>query len=92
MSKTLGNRSSMKYNIVHGGENVYSAEMKPGLLDQQIFNRKKGVTEFRDLMGAGKANRNPDHMAAMEKNEGTFKRQNGIFTHLYNAAARFGET
>jgi hypothetical protein len=43
-------------------------------------------------MGAGKANRNPDHMAAMEKNEGTFKRQNGIFTHLYNAAARFGET
>lgn len=82
----------MKYNIIHGGDNIYSCEMKPGLLDQQIFNRKKGVTEFRDLMGASTANINPDHRGAYESNPDVFRRQNGIFTHLYNAAARFGET
>ena len=82
----------MKYNIINGNNNVYSGEMKPGLLDQQIFNRKKGVTEFRDLMGASTANINPDHRKAIDGNPEVFRRQNGIFTHLYNAAARFGET
>jgi len=82
----------MKYNIINGGGNVYSAEMKPGILDTSVFNRKKGVTELRDLRGPNSKNRNPDHIKAIGENEGVFKRQNGIFTHLYNAAARFGET
>jgi len=43
-------------------------------------------------MGPNSKNRNPDHMSAIESNPGVFKKQNGIFTHLYNAAARFGET
>jgi hypothetical protein len=89
-SKGLANRSSVKHNIITGDNNVFSCEMKPGILDAQIFNRKKGITEFRDLMG--KANKNMDHVAALSENQGTFKKQNGIFTHLYNAAARFGET
>lgn len=36
--------------------------------------------------------RNPDHVKALDENKHVFKRYNGIFTHLYNAAARFGET
>ena len=39
-----------------------------------------------------KANKNMDLNNALNKDEGVFKRHNGIFTHLYNAAARFGET
>lgn len=82
----------MKYNIINGGDNIYSCEMKPSLLDAKVFNRKKGITEFRDLMGPNSKNRNPDHVNAMDQNSEVFRRQNGIFTHLYNAAARFGET
>ena len=66
--------------------------MKPGLLDQQVFNRKLGVTEIRDLSGPNAINRNPDHVSAINENRGVFKKHNGIFTHLYNAAHRFGET
>lgn len=43
-------------------------------------------------MGPNSKNRNPDHVKAIGDNDQVFKRQNGIFTHLYNAAARFGET
>ena len=89
-SKSLMNRSSVKTNIITGVDNIFSCQMKPGILDHQAFNRKKGITEFRDLMT--KANKNMDHNNALDKNEGVFKRHNGIFTHLYNAAARFGET
>ena len=32
-SKGMGNRSSMKENIITGGKNLYSGEIKPGILD-----------------------------------------------------------
>lgn len=86
------NRSSMKNNIITGEPNVFSGYVKPKLLDQQVFNRKKGITEIKDLSGANAKNRNPDYGKAWEENNQVFKRKNGIFTHLYNAAARFGET
>lgn len=37
-------------------------------------------------------NWNPDYGKVWEENHNSFKRQNGIFTHLYDAAARFGES
>ena len=82
----------MKENIINGEANPFSCEIKPGILDAQIFNRKKGITEIRDILGGNSCNMNPDHVKAMKGNTDVFKRQNGIFTHLYNAAARFGET
>ena len=90
-SKTLNNRSSVKHNIITGGENKFSHEMKPKILDKSIYNIKKGVTEIRNLSGPNAINRNPGHVIAMGESENVFKRQNGIFTHLYNAAHRFGE-
>ena len=60
-SKGMGNRSSMKENIITGGSNFYSGEIKPGILDAQIYNRKKGITEIKDILGGGKCNINPDH-------------------------------
>ena len=43
-------------------------------------------------MEKGGMNWNTDYQAAWKENPNIFKRQNGIFTHLYNAAHRFGET
>tara|TARA_B110000285_G_C14548590_1_gene348158 strand:- start:118 stop:381 length:264 start_codon:yes stop_codon:yes gene_type:complete len=81
----------VKHNIITGGDNVYSHEMKPKILDKSVYNIKKGVTEIRNLSGPNAINRNADHVAAVGENDNVFKRQNGIFTHLYNAAHRFGE-
>ena len=66
--------------------------MKPGLLDKQVCNKKLGITQLRDLGGPNAINRNPDYVKAVEESPNVFKKQNGIFTHLYNAAHRFGET
>ena len=55
-------------------------------------NRLKGVTEFRDLMHPSAVNENEAHKAAMAKNAKVFARKDGMFTHIYNSAARFGLT
>jgi len=60
VNKTLNNRSSVIHNIITGGANYYSYDLKPGLLDKQICNRKKGITQIRDLQEPNSINRNPD--------------------------------
>jgi len=74
VSKTLMNRSSVKTNIITGDPNPHSGEMKPKILDQSVFNRKKGLSEFKDIMGGGCANRNVDHVRAMNENPEVFRR------------------
>jgi hypothetical protein len=37
-------------------------------------------------------NQNPEFLKAIADNPELFKRKNGIFTYLYDSAARFGET
>ena len=73
-SKTLNNRSSVKHNIITGGDNIYSHEMKPKILDKSVYNIKKGVTEIRNLAGPNSINRNPDHVRAVDENADVFKR------------------
>lgn len=90
-NKTLNNRSSVHHNIITGQNNAYSQVIVPGLTDKQVCNRKLGITQLRDLAGPNKPNHNPDYRSAWGDNQNVFKRQNGIFTHLYDAAARFGE-
>lgn len=82
----------MTHNIITGNENLYSYNQKPGLLDTQVSNRKLGITEIKDLAGPNKVHAHPDYQKAFATNPNNFKKQNGIYTHLYNAAARFGET
>jgi hypothetical protein len=53
---------------------------------------KKGVGEYADLMRPTAENPNPDFLKAYNENNDLFKRKNGIFTYLYDSAARFGET
>lgn len=52
---------------------------------------KKGIGEFRDLQRTTAINSNPDFLKAFNENSNTFKRRDGIFSHLYDAAHRFGE-
>lgn len=68
-SKTMNNRSSVQHNIISGGANLYSKEMKPKLLDVSVFNIKKGVTEIRNLSGPNSINRNPDHVRAIGESD-----------------------
>jgi len=82
----------MTHNIISGENNAYSAVKVPGLLDGSINNRRKGITEIKDLQGANSMNWNPDYTKVWNENNDSFKRRNGVFTHLYDAAARFGES
>ena len=56
-----------------------------------MAGRFRGISEFNDLARSTAFNSNVDHINALSQNAGVFKRKDGIFTHLYNSAARFGE-
>ena len=52
---------------------------------------KKGIGEYRDLQRTTAPNPNHDFLRAFSENPNIFKRRDGIFSHLYDAAHRFGE-
>jgi hypothetical protein len=52
---------------------------------------KKGIGEYKDLNRITAINSNNDHINAFNENPHIFKRKVGVFTHLYDAAHRFGE-
>ena len=60
-------------------------------MDHQINNRKKGVTEIADLQALASQNVNPDYNRASSTNPYEFRRKQGIFSNMYDAAYRFGE-
>ena len=91
-SKTVNNRSSVPHNIISWKENQHTPALVVGLLDKSVANMKKGVGEYTDLMRVTAPNKNPDFLKAIDKDPDLFKRKNGIFTYLYDSAARFGET
>jgi hypothetical protein len=63
-----------------------------GILDKQAVNRRKGVTEFADLMSLSSLNPNLDMLKAAKQNPYEFNRKNGVFTNMYDSAKRFGES
>ena len=52
---------------------------------------KKGIGEYTDLLRLTAVNTNLDHLKAYNENNDVFKRRNGPFSYLYDAAHRFGE-
>ena len=90
-SKTINNRSSVAHNIISHEGNDHSPNMQIGLLDKKVNNKKKGIGEFSDLQRITSVNINHEHRNAYHTDQHIFKRKNGVFTHLYDAAARFGE-
>ena len=91
-NKTVNNRSSVAHNIITHQANERTPALVVGLLDRNVTNMKKGVGEYADLMRPTAENPNPDFLKAYNENNDLFKRKNGIFTYLYDSAARFGET
>jgi len=49
------------------------------------------ITQIRDLQHCGKSLANEDYGVAIKSDPRVFARKDGIFTHLYNSAHRFGE-
>ena len=90
--KTINNRSSVGHNIISHQPNEKTGALNVGLMDKNVTNIKKGVGEFSDLQRVTAINQNPDFLKAIGENKDLFKRKNGIFTYLYDSAARFGET
>ena len=54
-------------------------------------NKQKGVAEIKELLHSSKPNVNLDYQKAFQNDARTFARKDGMFTHVYNSAARFGE-
>ncbi len=57
-----------------------------------MTNRRKGVTEFADLQCVASLHPNLDHNKALNDNPYVFRKINGMFSNLYDSAARYGET
>ena len=53
--------------------------------------RVNNITQIRDLQHNGRCNANEDYGSALSSNPRVFSRKDGMFTHLYNSAHRFGE-
>jgi hypothetical protein len=65
--------------------------MQVGILDKCITNKKKGITEYADLTRVSAINQNKHFQENFDTQPKMFAKKTGIFTHLYDAAARFGE-
>ena len=89
--KSINNRSSVAHNIISHEHNPHSPGLVLGLLDKRVTNLKKGMGEFGDLQRPTAINPNHEFLGAINDNPNLFKRKDGIFSHLYDAAHRFGE-
>ena len=88
---TANNLNSVRHNIISHEENKFTPAMSFTQRCDKNFRRTKGIAEIDDLKRITAVNRNVDHTHAKTGNERVFARKDGIFTHLYNSAARFGE-
>lgn len=83
----MRNCQSTPYNIINFHES-------PGTLIRKAINidarREKGITEFADLTRLFNPGFNPEHSRAIKEDPRTYYRKTGIFTHVYDAAARLG--
>lgn len=52
---------------------------------------KKGIGEIGDLARTTALNPNQEYLKAYNENSDVFKLKDGMFSHLYDAAHRFGE-
>ena len=87
---SMNNWSSVPHNIITHVDNKTSPIIEMGLLDHKVTNRKKGITEYADLSRVTALRNNEGHGDAFGGNAHIFKRKTGIFTHMYDAAARHG--
>ena len=83
--KTLG---SVEHNIITHERNDHSPCNHPSIFSRQRNNRQKSITEYSDFARLTAYRPNKDFQKAIEKDPLNFNKKDGIFTHLYNSAAR----
>ena len=87
-TKTVGNKSSVPYNIISHGQNGYSGAEILGVLDKKITNRKKGVGEYSDLTRVTALKPNELYNTMYSANSNMFRRKTGVFTFMKDAEVK----
>ena len=87
---TMSNRSSVEYNIINKQENPLTGVVNVGILDKAVNNKKKGVAEFSDYLKPFNYNPNKRYLKYYDKNNDRFHYYKGVFSELYDSAARNG--
>ena len=87
---TMSNRSSVGYNIINN-KDIPSANTDGfGILDKASNNKKKGVAEFSDYLKPFNYNPNKRYLKSFEDNNNRFRFYKGVFSELYDSAAKNG--
>lgn len=84
---TMSNCQSTGYNIINCQDNPYAVvreatDIKAG--------RSRGITNFSDLNRPFNPNFNQEFTKVLSEDPKVFYRRTGIFSHMYDAAARHG--
>ena len=87
---TMANRSSVEYNIINNNDNPMTGKINVGILDKALNNKKKGVAEFSDYLKPFNYNPNKNYLNYYDKNNNRFHYYKGVFSELYDSAARNG--
>lgn len=85
---TMANRSSVSYNIINNENDPFY--IKPSVAQSRINFKKIGVGHYGDLKSPFAINFNKKYNEAYGDNPGIFKAYKGIFTKMYDDAARNG--
>ena len=87
---TMSNRSSVGYNIINNKDIISASTDGFGILDKTSNNKKKGVAEFSDYLKPFNYNPNKRYLKCFDENNNRFKFYKGVFSDLYDSAAKNG--
>ena len=87
---TMSNRSSVEYDIINNHNNPTTGVVNVGILDRAVNNKKKGVAEFSDYLKPFNYNPNKRYLKCYDKNNNRFHFYKGVFSELYDSAAKNG--
>jgi len=87
---TMSNRSSVGYNIINNKDILSGNTDGFGILDKASNNKKKGVAEFSDYLKPFNYNPNKRYLKNYEENNNRFRFYKGVFSELYDSAAKNG--
>lgn len=80
-NKSVGNKSSVNYNIISFNKGEGNLSNTAGVLERKLINKKKAIGEYSDLTKTYRTNFNKDYTDAIEKNKHIFYNYTGIFTN-----------
>ena len=87
---TMSNKSSVGYDIITNNDSIYAKADGFGILDKASNNKKKGVAEFSDYLKPFNYNPNKRYLKCFEDNHNRFRYYKGVFSELYDSAAKNG--